>query len=85
MTRRPAMPSVPAAGAPSAPRKFLRVKDVAERMAVSTRTVQAWIASGRLKRYLFARRTLRIDEADVEALIREAACAPLGPTGGGHA
>lgn len=64
--------------------RLLRVRDVAERLAVSTRCIQTWVALGRLHPIRLTPRTLRIAEAEVEALIREARKVPPGPPGGGR-
>lgn len=53
--------------------RLLKVKEVAARIGVSTRTIQAWIGTGRLTPIRLSRRVLRIDENEVEAWIRRAA------------
>lgn len=54
------------------PGRLLKVKEVAARIGVSTRTVQTWIGTGRLTPIRLSRRVLRIDEEEVEAWIRQA-------------
>lgn len=55
----------------AAPR-LLRLAEVAERVGVSYRTVQAWVASGRLKVVRLSARVLRVEAAELERWIAEA-------------
>ncbi len=56
---------------PDAPR-LLRLAEVAERLGVSYRTVQAWVASGRLKVVRLSRRVVRVDPVELARWIAEA-------------
>lgn len=60
-------------GTPAPAGRLLRVRDVADRLAVSNRTVQTWIALGRLHPIRLSPRALRIAESEVEEFIRRAA------------
>jgi excisionase family DNA binding protein len=53
--------------------RLLRVREVAARLAVSTRTIQTWIALGRFHPIRLSARALRIAESEVEELIRKSA------------
>lgn len=57
---------------------FLTPRQVAEQLAVSQRTVYAWIEQGRLPAVRFSERTTRIPREAVEALIAEATSASGG-------
>lgn len=52
---------------------LLTIGQVAERLNVSTRTVRAWIASGRLDVFRLGARCVRIDEQALNRFITEAA------------
>jgi excisionase family DNA binding protein len=53
----------------SKPPRFYKIAEVAEQVAVSTRTVRRWIANGELVAHRFGR-ALRISEVDLNAFIR---------------
>ena len=52
---------------------LLRLKDVATRLQVSIRTVQGWVASGRLPVLRISRRALRVTEEALAAFLEQAA------------
>jgi excisionase family DNA binding protein len=54
------------------PTRLLRIPEVAERLRVSRRTVQAWIASGRLRVVRLGRRCVRVDPAELARFLGEA-------------
>ena len=71
----------PHAAAARAARRFITLDDAAEYLAVSPLTVRRRIASGELKAYRLGRsRTIRLDLADVENMLR-----PIPTAGGGAA
>jgi excisionase family DNA binding protein len=51
------------------PPHLLRIPEVAEHLGVSRRTVQAWIASGRLRVVRLGRRCVRIDPAELARFV----------------
>lgn len=55
----------------AAPR-LLRLAEVAERLGVSYRTVQAWVASGRVRVLRLSPRVVRVEAGELERLLREA-------------
>ena len=68
--------SAPRVPAPAGPH-LLKVKEVAERLNVTVRTVQSWIQLGRLTPIRLSPKVLRISEDDVKAFIdRSTALAP---------
>lgn len=67
---RPVRAPAPAPATPIG--RLLDVNAVARRLDVSRRTVQAWIASGRLTPIRLGTRTLRIAESEVERMVRRA-------------
>lgn len=56
----------------SAVPRLLKVREVAALLGVTTRTVQTWVALGRLTPIRLSARALRIAESEVGALIRRA-------------
>ncbi len=56
----------------SAVPKLLKVREVAALLGVTTRTVQTWIALGRLTPIRLSPRALRVAEPEIDALIRRA-------------
>jgi excisionase family DNA binding protein len=50
--------------------QLLTVNETAARLVVSRRTVQGWLAAGRLTPIRLGTRTLRIAESEVEAFVR---------------
>lgn len=54
---------------PDMPRRLVRMRTVADQYDVSERTIRAWIADGLLTAYRIGPRALRLDLAEVEALI----------------
>lgn len=61
-------------------RRYITLDDAAEYLSVSPLTVRRRIATGELKAYRLGRsRTIRLDLADVENMLR-----PIPTTGGGR-
>lgn len=58
-------------------RRWLSLAETAEHLQVTERTIRRMIAAGELPAYRLGKRLLRIDAADVDALLR-----PV-PTAGG--
>ncbi len=52
--------------------RLLRLAEVAERVGVSYRTVQAWVASGRVRVLRLSPRVVRVEAAELERWIAEA-------------
>lgn len=49
---------------------YLTIKEVAERLRVSERTVRRWLLAGKLKGFRFGDRAgWRVDEKDLEAFV----------------
>ena len=67
---RPPPPGVP---------RLLKVKQVADQLGVTTRTVQTWIHLGRLTPIRLSPRALRISEDEVSAFIAQATARPPAP------
>jgi excisionase family DNA binding protein len=53
------------------PKPFLHYSDVAEMLDVDKRTVQRWVAEGRLKPARFGTRTVRFMREDVDRFVRD--------------
>lgn len=54
------------------PMRLLRLQQVATMLDVKMRTLQGWRASGKLRVVAFSTRCVRVEQAEVERLIREA-------------
>ena len=52
--------------------RLLHLREVAVHCAVSLRTVQAWVAAGRLRVLRFGKRCVRVEPAELTRLLREA-------------
>lgn len=52
--------------------RLLRLADVAERLGVSYRSVQAWVATGRVRVLRLSPRVVRVEASELERLLREA-------------
>jgi excisionase family DNA binding protein len=52
-------------------KSFLHYSDVAELLGVDKRTVQRWVAEGRLKSARFGTRTVRFLREDVDQFVRD--------------
>lgn len=55
---------------PTRGRRYETLQSAADRLAVDTRTVRRWIASGRLKAYRTGPRLLRVDIEEVDRLLQ---------------
>lgn len=64
---------------PTTPRRWLTQAEAAEYLSTTDRTVRRMIADGSLPAHRLGKRMIRIDRADVDALMR-----PI-PTAGGAA
>jgi excisionase family DNA binding protein len=73
-----AVVSTPRPESLAAPR-LLKVKEVAGRLGVTTRTVQTWIHLGRLTPIRLSARVLRISEDEVGSFIAQATARPPAP------
>lgn len=62
---------------PTTSGKALTIEQVAERLSVTKNTVRQWIARGELPAYRVGPRFIRVNEADLDAMIR-----PITPTRG---
>ena len=51
-------------------RTYLAVNAAAERVSCSPRTIRRWIAEGRLTGYRAGARLIRVDAAELDALMR---------------
>lgn len=60
-------------------RRWVTQAEAAQYLGITDRTVRRLVASGELKAYRLGPRLLRIDQADVDALLR-----PIPTAGGGH-
>lgn len=60
-------------------RKLIPVETAAARVSLDARTIRRYIALGKLRAYRVGDRLIRVDQADVDALVQ-----PV-PTGNGHA
>ena len=67
---RPPTPGVP---------RLLKVKEVAELLGVSTRTIQTWLELGKLTPIRLSPRALRISEDEVGSFIAQATARPPAP------
>lgn len=52
-------------------KEILTIKEVAEKMQVSTRTVRRWIKEGKLKASRLGHRTYRVLEEDLISFIKD--------------
>lgn len=68
-------PSRPKQHRPS--RRFLTIEDAAERLGVNPKTIRRRIADGSLTGYRMGPRLIRVDVAEVDALLE-----PIPTTGG---
>lgn len=50
--------------------KFITIKEAADYLGFSTRTIRNYISQGRLTGYKVGARSIRIDKAEVDALLR---------------
>lgn len=50
--------------------RYESLNEAAERVGVSTRTLRRWIAAGRLTGYRVGPQLIRLDPAEVDALLR---------------
>lgn len=57
---------------------YIDLAEAAQILGITTRALRNWIADGRLPAYRLSAALIRVDEADVYALLR-----PI-PTAGGH-
>lgn len=53
----------------STPTKLISMTDAAERLAVHPITIRRWIASGKLTGFRISERVMRVELAEVEALL----------------
>lgn len=61
------------------PEKYLTVKEAADRLRVHDRTVRAYLRKGTLTKYVTnPTRRVRLDEAEVEAMVQTQAPAVTG-------
>lgn len=60
-------------------RRWMTQAEAADYLGVTERTIRRYIAEGQLRGYRLGRRALRLDQADVDALLR-----PIPTTGGGR-
>ena len=61
-----------AKAAPSDRGEILRLREVAARWRVNVRTVQKWVAAGRLRVLRLGPKTIRVTEEDLADFIRRA-------------
>lgn len=54
----------------TAPRRLVSMKDVADQIGMTERSVRNLVARGELPAYRIGARTLRIDQADLDQIIR---------------
>jgi excisionase family DNA binding protein len=54
--------------------KYITINQAAERLGMSARTVRRYINSGRLPATRLSRKTVRIAESDVQALLGGGVC-----------
>jgi excisionase family DNA binding protein len=55
---------------PALARKYATIEAEAERLAVNPRTIRRMIARGQLTGYRFGDRLIRLDQAEVDSLMR---------------
>jgi len=51
--------------------RLLRVREVAERLGVTTRTVHRYLADGKLPKVQLSERAVRIRETDLDRFVQE--------------
>jgi excisionase family DNA binding protein len=56
---------------PGPRRRMLSMAAVAEQFDVSERTIRRWIAAGQLSAYRIGTRTVRLDAAEVDAIVHK--------------
>jgi excisionase family DNA binding protein len=52
------------------PRQLITLSAAAEQLGVCTRTIRRWISEGELRAYRVGPRILRVDQADLDKLLR---------------